>query len=132
MSVSQGEPYDGEVMNALHASHTTILAFMNPPSLTEFVRTIASLDEAKLKHMDLVSRNMRQIRDWFDNNVSHTYGEIIGKLYAIMTGGLGCFRTTSSGVSLDITFSSSTGSANPADTIRKVMTEDHLTVCCFL
>jgi hypothetical protein len=121
---SQGEPYDGEVMNALHTSHTTILGFMNPPSLTDFVRLVGSLDETKLKYLDMVSKNMRQIRDWFDNNVSHTYGEIIGKLNAIMGGGHGCLRLTPSGVRLEIEFKSS----SRVDGVNPKITEDQLEV----
>ena len=107
----QGESYDEEVLTALMDSRPVMTLFKEPASLTDLVRSVGECTLPSVQKLDLVQKNLTQIQDWFDDNVSHTYGEIIGQLNAIMEAGKAIIKPPSKlaggnrHVSLEIKFS---------------------------
>ncbi len=126
----QGESYDEEVLNALMKSRPVMVLFRSPRSLTELVTSIQAYNLPSLQYLDVVERSLSQIQDWFDDNLSHTFGEIMRKLPAIMSDGKAVFLTGSTivdqkpGAVLEIHY---TGFKHSRE-VSQVMTEDHLAV----
>ena len=131
-SLPQGESYDEEVLTALAESRNVMMLFLQPPSLTELVCSIRDCKLlTSLQRLNLVEKNFSHIQDWFDDNVSHTTGEIISQLDAIMNKGRGLIRTVAKAgnngeavISLEIQFTVTKHSRE----VTRVMTEDQLAV----
>ena len=130
---AQGESYDEHVLSALMRSRPIMFVFMHPSStatLTDLVRAIGELKLDSLQDLDIVEKNLSQIQDWFDDNVAHTYGEIISQLNAIMTDGRGIVQTVhrsgarSNQVTLDIVFSV----VKHSRAVERMMSQDQLVV----
>jgi len=102
----QGQSYDGEVLSALMESHHSLDPFLSPDSFSTLVCSIKDFDAASLTRLKLVEENLSHIQDWFDDNVSNTYGEVITELKSIMDGGRAVIKTdTVLGATLSVEFS---------------------------
>jgi hypothetical protein len=88
----QGESYDEEVLLALMESVPVMVMFRAPESLTALVSTIGQCQLPSLRRLNMVEKCLSQIQDWFDDNVSHTFGEVIAQLKAVMNDGRAVVR----------------------------------------
>ena len=122
----QGESYDGEILNALEPARATFLRMKDPATLTQFVESVRTLTPQQLLQLETVGKNFSTIQDWFDDKVSHTYGEIMNKLEAIMAKGTASFPLTkdSSVIKLEIAFPMKKGGKD----VQSFLTEEALAV----
>lgn len=87
----QGEDRGTRIMTALEQARPAVLLLHQPISLSSLVRSIKGLTQHHVASMFTCAQHSTEIQEWFDENVSHTYGEVMASLDAVQSNGIATF-----------------------------------------
>jgi hypothetical protein len=91
MTTCQGEDRGTRIMTALEQARPAVLLLYQPASLTALVRAVKGLTQNQVASMFTCAQHSTEVQEWFDENVSHTYGEIMASLDAVQSAGFASF-----------------------------------------
>ncbi len=149
----QGESFGDDLLTQLIQAQPLIEPFVSPSSLTELVNALSGLADADMRAaaqpgavepaqagarrnylhcLSTVEASMVTIQEWFDDNSSQTFADILKSLEAMLGQGMVVFMPSSSTsalyMSVNYPLSREKSSGGPPEVLPKTMKEEELNV----